>query len=146
MEDLKANPQTSWLGHVSSYWFLRLINIKIWGLWKYILFNSNNFQNYSDYIGTLMLQGIPLIKAYWNLVLKFNHDAIRYIFCGYESCPRCRINHSTCWSAVQRTTTVLRTPPMIKVCHISANVHLINLTNPSACTRNFLLPRASSEA
>ena len=26
----------------------------------------------------------------------------------YESCPRCRINRSTCWSAVQCATTVLR--------------------------------------
>ena len=28
----------------------------------------------------------------------------------YETCPRCMINHSTCWSAVQWTTTVPRLP------------------------------------
>ena len=31
-------------------------------------------------------------------------------FC-YESYPRCRIDCATCWPAVQRATTVLRTPP-----------------------------------
>ena len=29
----------------------------------------------------------------------------------YESCPRCRINRSTCWPVVQHATTVLRMPP-----------------------------------
>ena len=28
-----------------------------------------------------------------------------------ESCPRCRVNPSTCWPAVQCITTVLRLPP-----------------------------------
>ena len=28
----------------------------------------------------------------------------------YEACPWCRINRSICWPAVQRTTTVPRTP------------------------------------
>ena len=29
------------------------------------------------------------------------------------TCPRCRIAHSTCWPAVQCTTTVLRLPPRL---------------------------------
>ena len=28
----------------------------------------------------------------------------------YESCPRCRINCSTCWPVIQRTNTVLQMP------------------------------------
>ena len=28
----------------------------------------------------------------------------------YESCPKCRFNHSTCWPAVQCTTIMLRLP------------------------------------
>ena len=35
-----------------------------------------------------------------------------------ESCPRCSIHHSTCWPAVQCTTTVLRLPASTSVLYI----------------------------
>ena len=41
----------------------------------------------------------------------------------YESCPRCKINRSTCWPAVQHTTTVLRLPPILLT--VSHDVQLL---------------------
>ena len=57
----------------------------------------------------------------WSILLKMigvlGHDSalVRLVRLGttwtnekvcYETCPWCRINHSTCWPAVQRATTV----------------------------------------
>ena len=62
-------------------------------------------------------------------------------FC-YESCPWCRIDRSTFWPAVQRATTVPRTPPRRLFQYISL-VKQKNYEYLCACFQSYLLPLCS---
>ena len=78
---------------------------------NWTLFIFHYFKQWMNLTKWCLSQGqntLLLGVQYWNLHCKATQgwDRVLLLFC-YESCPRCRTNRSTCWFAVQQTTSVL---------------------------------------
>ena len=59
--------------------------------------------------------------------------------CCYETCPWCRIDHSTCWPAVHHATTELRMPLYEEYIHVHLLLFIMPLNRMLNMNENILM-------